>query len=364
MSEASLKIVIDARPLARNVGGMSKYLAEILPHLVNSRHFEIILYTDSPVDPSLLAGFDEIKVRTIAKYSFAKLAWYFLTPIWLRHDCPDLYWSPRHHLPIFMPSKVTAFVTVHDFVWKTCPQTMPFMQRMSEKFLMPMSIRRAAGLVCISTSTQRLMSRYFPGSKNKSEVIRHGLDQLIEGAITTMPRGDYFLAVGTMEPRKNYTRLIHGFEKYGSIGKKNLIIAGKKGWLYQDVLDACQKSPFKQRIDLVEWVSDQRLEQLYQGAAALISPSVDEGYGLPAQESTCFGIPLLLSDIPVYRELYPHALAFFDPKSCQAIAEAMQQLDSVKQSYDVFLKNQASWQQCAEQHIDYFITQAGGIKKF
>lgn len=355
MTKKTVQLVIDARPLARNVGGMTRYIAKILPHLINCEQLVITLYTDQPIHHSHSKYFKNLKIRTVGNTLLAKLAWHLIVPVWLYQDKPDLYWSPRQHLPVLVPKSISSIVTIHDLVWKTFPNTIPVLQRLSEQIFMARSVKRANHIICISESTKTLLNKNYQHSAQKTTVIRHGLEVSEKDVITTQPKGQYLLAVGTLEPRKNYPNLIKGFEEYARIGSKKLVIVGKKGWLFDDIIQAHKNSPFKNRIDLLESVNDKQLSNLYSQAGALISPSLDEGYGLPPLEATIHGIPLLLSNIPVYKELYPYAFDFFNPTSPTEITSAMLKLDNIKQHYLVDLSKQTDWDGCAKKHINCFI---------
>ena len=354
MPKNTLKLVIDARPLARNTGGMTRYLAKILPQLIQCEEIDVTLYTDQKMHLAYAPHYKNINIRVVGNHKAAKLAWHLMVPTWLYKDRPDIFWSPRQHLPILTPKSVTTIVTIHDLVWKTYPKTIPFLQRLSEKIFMAPSVKKADRIISISESTQALLHKYCPCAINKSTIILHGLDIDTKQSINTKPRGNYILAVGTIEPRKNYINLIKGFEEYIKTGQKRLTIVGKKGWLYDDIISTYNNSPVKHLIDVFESVNDQQLNDLYSKAGALISPSLDEGYGLPALEATERGIPLLLSNIPVYKELYPHAFTFFEPEKPELIAQAIHSLDSYTKSYSVNLSNQSSWNQCADNHINCF----------
>jgi len=159
MINRRIKLAIDARPLTRNSGGMTRYLAELIAFICDEKKFDITLYTDQPIHNSLLRK--DVKVRSISRFKIAKLFWFIVLPIWIRLDKVDLFWSPRHHLPFLIPKKTKTVVTIHDFVWKRFPYTMPTLQRLSERVLMPIALRKTDGIICISETTQIQLNSYF-----------------------------------------------------------------------------------------------------------------------------------------------------------------------------------------------------------
>lgn len=146
-----------------------------------------------------------------------------------------------------------------------------------------------------------------------------------------------FLMVGTIEPRKGYLQTLQAFDAlWAQGGDVNLVIVGKEGWkpLPDDqrrdipqTMNALRNHPeLGKRLFWLEGISDEYLEQVYAHAACLIGASYDEGFGLPLIEAARQGVPLLVRDIPVFREVTDgHAYYFADSREPQAISGAIQQ---------------------------------------
>jgi glycosyltransferase involved in cell wall biosynthesis len=115
----------------------------------------------------------------------------------------------------------------------------------------------------------------------------------------------FFLMVSTVEPRKGYPQVLAAFERLWEQGlDAQLVIVGKTGWLMDDWIAKIKNHPLKN----IKWfwserVSDEELDQLYRTSTALISASVDEGFGLPLIEAGQYGLPVILRDIEIYREV-------------------------------------------------------------
>lgn len=313
-------IVIDARSLLRGSGGIRTYLREILKNLAGSREFDITLYTDGDLPEELQIDFSAFHVRVIPRIFQLPMSWFLFSQLWLLVDRPQVFWSPRHHLPFYVPRPVSCVVTIHDLVWKTSAFSMPKIKWLSERLLMPKAVKRADALICVSETTRNVLLRHFQYSKNKTYVIKHGVSsekvERVSRNRTVGSEAPYFLAVGTLEPRKNYERLIAAFDCYREKGGKfELVIVGKRGWRYAPIFAALEDCSFQKSISILPDVTDLDLESFYRAAAGFISPSLDEGYGLPAQEAIHFGLPILLSRIAVYQELYPNSDLWIDPES-------------------------------------------------
>lgn len=145
-----------------------------------------------------------------------------------------------------------------------------------------------------------------------------GLESVTENFLPE--HGLNFLAVGTMEPRKGYEQLILAFEELWAAGHEiNLTIVGKAGWKTKQLERQIKAHP--QTGNRLFWkssVTDEQLAALYFSADGLISNSHDEGFGLPVLEAMSAGLPTLIREIPIYRELFPESF-FFDGTSSASI---------------------------------------------
>jgi alpha-1,2-rhamnosyltransferase len=118
-------------------------------------------------------------------------------------------------------------------------------------------------------------------------------------------RRRYYLAVGTLEPRKGYRYLLDAFEqRWRRDLSLTLCIVGRVGWKCQDELQRIRQSPqLNDRLFFFSDANDSELAQLYTHCQALALPSVAEGFGLPLVEAMAAGAPLIANDIPVFREI-------------------------------------------------------------
>jgi len=139
-----------------------------------------------------------------------------------------------------------------------------------------------------------------------------------------VPAGPYFVVLGTIEPRKNHALLLDIWDEFGDAGP-HLFICGKRGWLNRDVFARLDAGP--PGVTEAGGLSDGQVRALLQNARGLLFPSLAEGYGLPAIEAAAFGVPVLCSDLAVFRETLGHAGVYLPPtdsylwrKSIEALA--------------------------------------------
>ncbi len=140
-----------------------------------------------------------------------------------------------------------------------------------------------------------------------------------------------YLCVGTLEPRKNHEYLLSAFETVWSRRPEaKLCIAGRVGWKCNSILERIRRHPqFGKSLFLFTDLNDVELFTCYRHARALVSCSVDEGYGLPIVEGLRHGIPVLASDIPVYREIGREACDYFDLADPKSLADRVLLLEEL-----------------------------------
>ena len=128
----------------------------------------------------------------------------------------------------------------------------------------------------------------------------------------------YFLAVGTIEPRKNHLLLLHIWRRFAKTLRPDevpeLVLTGRRGWENEQVLDLLDRAPaMRAHVTELGAVSERRLSALMRGTRALLMPSFAEGYGLPVAEALSVGTPVIASDLPAHREVGGEAPDLFDP---------------------------------------------------
>jgi glycosyltransferase involved in cell wall biosynthesis len=162
----------------------------------------------------------------------------------------------------------------------------------------------------------------------------HALDG-VTAAFGREPDNTY-IVVGTIEPRKNHSRILDAFDVLWSEGTMvNLFIFGRLGWRSEDLARRIRRhAQFGHRLVWFESATDAELEYAYRHAAALIFASQCEGFGLPLVEAMQYGLPVLASDIAIFREIGADYPSYFDPRDPRGLSEAIRRLQSVSGSPD------------------------------
>jgi alpha-1,3-rhamnosyl/mannosyltransferase len=138
-------------------------------------------------------------------------------------------------------------------------------------------------------------------------------------------QGDFLLAVGTIEPRKNLKTLVRAFsELHRSLATPpQLVIVGKDGWLTESFYSQIKESEAAECIKMTGYVTDSDLRALYSSCRAFVYPSVYEGFGLPPLEAMACGAPVIASRIPSLNEVLSDAALFFEACDVRQLKEAL-----------------------------------------
>ena len=188
-------------------------------------------------------------------------------------------------------------------------------------------------VVFISKSSQNEYEKFCKAtgfSPPQGKTITLATDINDQGKATTASRGishlevskNYILSVGTLEPRKNYWTLINARNALSAELDIQLVIVGRAGWLTADLIQFVQNLAGNNVVILPN-VSDSELHDLYHNARAYMSASVAEGFNLPVLEAQSIGIPVIISEIPTHRELFP-AANFIETFDVPAWSRAME----------------------------------------
>ena len=178
----------------------------------------------------------------------------------------------------------------------------------------------ACGIIVNSKDTAQRLAGYLPaGSSMPPLLVAHiGLDALPPpDAQMVLPERPYFVVVGTIEPRKNHLLLLHIWRQFAQDGAApvpNLVLVGRRGWENENIIDLLDRSDFlKGHVLELPDLGDAQLSALVRNSAALLMPSFAEGYGMPVAEALAAGVPVIASDLPVFREVAGGVPDYFDP---------------------------------------------------
>lgn len=252
----------------------------------------------------------------------------------LKHP-PDVLFIPAHTLPIIRRSKIKTVVTIHGLEYEYLPEFYKFPQKLYLNKSTEYAVKHADRLIAVSRWTKTQLVNRLGADPEKITVIHEGVGQRILASkiyhLTSdyarqirhkynLPK-NYILFVGTIQPRKNLVRLIEAFSKiYDLKSNISLVIAGKLGWMYEEILAAAKSKPVK----FIGRVAEADLAAVYKMAQLFVWPSLMEGFGLPVLEAMTLGVPVICSNRGALPEVAGKAALMVDPEDTAGIAGAIQ----------------------------------------
>jgi glycosyltransferase involved in cell wall biosynthesis len=242
------------------------------------------------------------------------VAWYpALLPRRARHDGMDVLHCPTFRAPA--RSEVPLVVTVHDLAVLRHPLVFNRWSRELGARTLPRIAAAADAIVAVSEFTRGEVVDLLHVPPERVHVVPNGVTDPFgpEGAAA---EGEYVLAVGTLEPRKNLDRLVEGFARAALAGAE-LLIAGSPGWGGVRV--------FGRRVRWLGEVGTEELAALYRGALCLVYVSLYEGFGLPVLEAMACGTPVVVSQAEALREVAGDAAVVVDGLDPASIAVGIEE---------------------------------------
>ena len=390
VSAVSASIAVDVSLLQPDAGGLTRYLAALLPRVMACDEYQSqwLLYGRQSKHVSAWAGPHMRSRQDHLPAHMGRVACLMSTfPIWTTWDNPDVFWGPAHRLPLWLPSSTRAVVTVHDLCWLMAPQTMRRSTLVLDRLLMPLALQRAQAVIAVSSATRDALTDHFPAIEHKLHLVHEGVCKLPEPSTQVLYKlpvtaqwgvsAPYILFVGTLEPRKNLLRLLHAFARVVKrveslpVGNRSgealkLVLVGEQGWGRDKLCQTITELDLKSRVHVLGRVSDLQLATLYRHALFLAMPSLYEGFGLPLVEAMSLGTPVLTSATSSMPEVAGRAGLLVDPLDVDSIASGLfDMVDKPKlraqlASHTRQQANLFSWERAAEQTLAVLLGRANG----
>lgn len=337
-----MKLVIDYTPAVRQTAGIGRIIRGQIDALVQRNPgYDISLF---------VAGLVTHKQRASAPlplHTFPAVSERNLTRVWHRLNItvPRVEWltgGPVNlfHATDFVMAPISAdrkLLTVHDLAFMRYPQAaMPSLHHYLN-VVVPRSINRADHLIADSRNTALDLASTWPHLEGRISVVQGAVDlsafrRVSDGEALLDVRekyaiGDrpYIFALSTLEPRKNYPRLIRAFHaaRRESDLPHRLVIGGKKGWLYDEIFTTVRELGMEDDVQFPGFVDDTDLPTLYSGAEFFAYPSLYEGFGLPVIEALACGTPVLTSDNSCLPEAGGEGALYIEAESVESIADGI-----------------------------------------
>jgi len=308
--------------------GVSVYTINLLTyfHSQASKELQFIVYLRKPPQADLPPSTDYFSYKVV----WGPILWsQVLLPLhlWIYKIMGkklQVFFSPAHYIPRFCP--FPTVVTIHDLSYLYFPNEFLKKDLYQLKNWTEYALNKSVQIIAVSKTTKKDIMHEYSILDKKIEVVYNGYEHLKEPTthhrpLTTNP---YFLYIGTIQPRKNIGLLITAFSQFKKTHPKyKLTLAGKKGWLYEDIFSQVKHLELEDSVVFPGFVSEEEKNNLYKGATAFILPSLYEGFGIPLLEAMAHNCPVLSSFSSSLPEVGGEACLYFDPKNNDDLIEKL-----------------------------------------
>ena len=355
-----MRIAIDGHMLGDHSGGNESYYSNLLRAMRPDPKDEVFLFVKPNTDIAEYKGKFQI-VEFKSKSPFLR-NYVELDKLCRRHKIDLL------HTQYFIPFKRSCKVvcTIHDICFEHYRDIFTKKEYIRQKILIPYAAKHAEYIFTVSNHSkddiadhykinpQKVIVTYNAVNESFRKLDKEELDIAGLRQKFDIGEGAYVLTVGNLQPRKNLPRLIEAFNNWKRKNENNvrLVIVGKKAWLYSDI----QKKVRMESKDIVltDYVSEEDLIRLYNGAGAFIYPSFFEGFGIPPLEAMACGVPVAVANTTSLPEVVGEAGLYFDPYETDEIEEAINTLMTLKDVRETLIekgfeqRNKFDWRKSSE----------------
>lgn len=381
-------IGIDARALEGARTGVGRYLINILKKWSDASGHRFILYFKNGIPDDAVFGnnFEAKILPSLFGIKSNFIFQHFLLPRFARKDKIDVLFSPSYILPWGWKGK--SIVTIHDVSYEVYPEKIPFLDRFFLKTASRHSAKTASRILTVSDFSKSEIVKYYNIDPEKIIAIHLATDDSFNSSYTSsrchperseterrisgLPnlfsghgiRGNYILSVGSIFNRRHIPETIKAFSCIADKLKNlKLLIVGKNHTSpfidIDDMVESANKRIGREAIYRLNYVDEKNLQELYQKAQLMVYLSDYEGFGLPPLESIACGTPVLVSNIPVEKEIMGDAAIFVDNNQdaeeiCRKTIEFFEREDLRSDLIKKGLERTRlfSWDKCARQTLE------------
>jgi len=334
-----MRIGIDATALPPQPVGAGNYIIQLIRALAAGEF-----------DNQLVIFAQQKGPRLINLQSGSSIEWQIVEDsspgsrlIWEQTVLPSLAQKTKidllHSLHYTKPLRLTcaSVVTFHDMTYYLYPHLHTRTRRLVFPTAMRFSAKQADALITVSESTREDAIRLLEIDPKKIFTTQLGVDP----SFTVLDNNDaelrviskyslpekFILYLGTIEPRKNLPVLIKSYKPLADDGTDyKLVLVGKYGWMYQEVLDLIDDLELQDMVCLTGYVSQEDLPVVYNLASLFVYPTIYEGFGLPALEAMACGVPVITTRVASLPEIVGDAGLLIPVNDTEALYKAMSQV--------------------------------------
>ncbi len=371
-------IGIDYTPAYEQGGGIGRYVRELVRSLLEQpSSIDYRLFVSGAIARNLpkLSNNANSQWRTTA----IKPKW--MARLWHRAHLPipiemfvghvDIFHATDFVLPPTLP-RTRTLLTVHDLSFIRVPEAAsPSLKAYLDR-VVPISAKESDHILADSQATKDDLFDLYRIPDDKVTVLYCGVDDRFRrveeaGEILTIRKKysvqhvSYIFAIGTVQPRKNYGRLIESLATLRKRGQDlHLVIAGGKGWLEDAIYETMNRTHMNEYVHFIGFVDEADLPGLYSAATCLAFPSLYEGFGLPILEAMKCGTPVITSNISSLPEVAGDAALIINPYDQDELTDGLEKIIQDKALRETLIKKgysrvqQFTWETSAKQLISIY----------
>ncbi len=327
-----MKIAIDIRTAGGEKAGKGWFTFHITQNLLkNDKGNEYILYAKDGIP-----GFEFPNAKL--KLTKGKgIFWHRNVAKDIKKEKIDLFFAPSSYIiPSLLPKHIKTIIAIHDLVAFLFPETHNKKATFIEKLFLKKAIKKSDHIITVSENTKHDVIKKFKPPKNQITTIynsanpdykpvpKESLKDFIKK--TNLPR-KFFVAVGTLIPRKNYLNLLKALTILQETHPNHhLMIVGGKGWQNEEIHNLIRTNYLNKKVHLLGYLSTTSIRNLYNLATALVFPSFYEGFGIPPLEAMRCGCSVIASYTSSIPEVVGDAALLINPESPEEIAANMKKI--------------------------------------
>ncbi|OGM24891.1 hypothetical protein A3D00_05045 [Candidatus Woesebacteria bacterium RIFCSPHIGHO2_02_FULL_38_9] len=286
---------------------------------------------------------------------------------------PDIFFTPSHYLPPFAP--IPMVCSIMDLGYLKFSEHFKKYDFWQLKFWTARSISISKNIITISGSTAKDIVRHYPFSSNKIVTVPLGYDKerfncnISPHDVRRVKKRyginkNYILFLSTLKPSKNIEGLLEAFSliynlQFTIYNDIELVIAGKKGWLYDSIFQKAKDLKLTKRVIFTDFVPEEDKPALIKGARVFVLPSFWEGFGIDVLSAMACGVPVVVSNVASLPEVVGDDGMLIDPSKPASIATAIKKILSMdKNEYNKFVEAglvqtaKFSWEKTAQKTLE------------
>ncbi len=337
-----MRIAVNTRLLLKDkLEGIGVFSLETLQRITRQHpEHQFIFFFDRDYDPEFIfsGNITPVKLFPQARHPLLFYWWFeYAVARALKKFKADLFLSPDGYIPLSSP--VTSVAVIHDLNFEHHPENLPFAARNYYRYFFPKFARRADRIATVSAFSKQDIMTHYGIPAEKIDVVYNGagdkfrpLDLNEKQAVRIKYSGgaEYFVFVGSLQPRKNIARLLEAYEQFREAEGKEikLLLAGEKRWWTSEMESVYEHMHYRKDVVFTGRLPAAEVAGVLGAASVLIYVPCFEGFGIPILEAMACDVPVITSGITSMPEVAGDAALYADPFSASSITAALHKLVS------------------------------------